>query len=502
VAAAESGTHSLLASHFDEFATVLMGGRLADTTTISVKFALSHMLQGIVSALKSNPARDRFRRVVIVEKDRARLQEIHRALCLLLHEEPFTGCTYSLCSTELPQRTRSTSRHGPAVSPGSKRSHQIIINLEMLGNEGQFLRQRLTFLPASGSGAAIRESSNGKLKIDDITELYREAGIGGEAPTGVASINTLETISKTVNGFLNDGSTDDATAPTSLLPTESTFPLEIIHNAEASRIPWETLMHPSGTYPALTAGISRRYISDRSRILWPRQNASQPRILMVINPTGDLPGAEIEGEALRKLIDVKHGGFAKVTYLQREEATEANLKKHLNTEEYDILHYAGHSGFSRENPSNSGLLLHGDEYFTGSDALGLARFPSIVVFNSCQAARIRRRDPVVRAKDGEISPALKARLKLRDNAHAMISIAEAFLISGIQHYVGTFWPVQDDPAKDFASTLYEQLAKKHSFGHAILSARQKLHAEKKPDWANYIHYGDPQDIPFGSDTNA
>ena len=99
-------------------------------------------------------------------------------------------------------------------------------------------------------------------------------------------------------------------------------------------------------------------------------------------------------------------------------------------------------------------------------------------------------DPVVT----EASPEMKKVIVNRDSAHGAISLAEAFLLAGVHHYLGTFWPVSDAAAKHFAVELYGHLAKGGSFGEAVTRARRKLHALNMPDWANYIHYGDPNAV--------
>ena len=81
-------------------------------------------------------------------------------------------------------------------------------------------------------------------------------------------------------------------------------------------------------------------------------------------------------------------------------------------------------------------------------------------------------------------------------------MAEAFLIAGVRHYVGTFWPVCDDAATLFTSTLYGQLANGIPIGNAVRSARIALEKEKQPDWANYIHFGSPDSVIFSKNGAA
>jgi CHAT domain-containing protein len=70
-----------------------------------------------------------------------------------------------------------------------------------------------------------------------------------------------------------------------------------------------------------------------------------------------------------------------------------------------------------------------------------------------------------------------------------VGLAEAFLRGGVANYVGTYWPVGDASAKDFAETFYTDLIKGQTIGNALNTARQAI-ADTSVDWADYIHYGD------------
>ena len=77
-------------------------------------------------------------------------------------------------------------------------------------------------------------------------------------------------------------------------------PLVIVHDREASRVPWEVLRIGT-THPALGGGLSRRYASDTLSVARWREDlaASDPlRVLLIVDPTRDLPGAAAEGEIL------------------------------------------------------------------------------------------------------------------------------------------------------------------------------------------------------------
>jgi CHAT domain len=481
-AAAHSGLRSLLASHFEEFSTVLMGGRLPNHTQIDVGFSLRYMLRGFIQALRDDDERDRFRRVVIVEKDEGRLREIHQVLRVLVQEEEFKGVRTTLCASRLPARTRV---EGEKQRKAFLRQETNLLMLSMRPEETgkeSFLLEAVLHT-RSGGAAIIKRDNN--FAASELNKVYEAAGVTTEK--GVNSIPQLERVSRLVTALLPDG----VLAPIKELKSSR---IELIHDAESSRLPWETLALPGGGYPALVDGFSRRFVSERAAVIWPPKLAERLRILMIINPTGDLDGARDEGEAIRAGLAANEKTV--ITYLEDRQATKAALVKLLAEQAFDILHYSGHSAFNLRDSRQSGLVLHGDEFFTGTDVLGLAQFPPVVIFNSCEAARIRHRNPtapvraVARASKG-LSREITGEISNGSAAHRAISVAEAFLIAGVQHYIGTFWPVADKAAALFGEILYRHLADGKPMGFSVTEARKALANQKLPDWANYIHYGNP-----------
>ena len=79
--------------------------------------------------------------------------------------------------------------------------------------------------------------------------------------------------------------------------------LVVVHDAPASRIPWETLRVNSWC-PASDKGLSRRYVADNLSVakwLEQRQQDAMLHLLLVVNPTLDLDGAKGTSAPLRKL---------------------------------------------------------------------------------------------------------------------------------------------------------------------------------------------------------
>jgi hypothetical protein len=249
--------------------------------------------------------------------------------------------------------------------------------------------------------------------------------------------------------------------------------LSIVHDAAGGRVPWETL-NLRGWCPALEQGLSRRYATADlvpARFDASRRNQRELGVLLITNPTGDLPGADAEHARIASILG--RARHVRLTEVTREAATVARLSAEFESGRHDVIHYAGHAHFDARRPGESGLML-ADGEINGSHLAALGRLPPLVVFNACESARMRDR-ATARARDRG----------MRTN----LSLAETLLRAGLAHYIGTHWPVGDRAAAAFAAVFYRELLR-GSIGRALVLARRAVHARKSPDWADYVHYGD------------
>jgi len=152
--------------------------------------------------------------------------------------------------------------------------------------------------------------------------------------------------------------------------------------------------------------------------------------------------------------------------------------------DYDVLHYAGHAFFDADAPASSGLVCS-DANLTGADLRGLQRAPSLVVLNACESGRIRRTEDRGSRRGAARRAASRA---LDDSA----GVAEMLLRAGVASFVGTYWPVGDAAASEFANRFYSKLLENRTLGEAVLAGRQRVKAQGSADWADYLHFGDPE----------
>src|SRR4030095_6389461 len=107
--------------------------------------------------------------------------------------------------------------------------------------------------------------------------------------------------------------------------------------------------------------------------------------------------------------------------------------------------------------------------------------PSLVFSNACQSGH-----------SGEW------RIKEEDEQQ-IFRLANAYLLSGVQHHIGTFWQILDEPSSHVAKLFYGSLSQGERVGEAVRKAREKLieaHGEETIVWAGYMLAGDP---PFACD---
>ncbi|MGD9597908.1 MAG: CHAT domain-containing protein [Steroidobacteraceae bacterium] len=270
------------------------------------------------------------------------------------------------------------------------------------------------------------------------------------------------------------------------LAASKSNPLSVVNDVETSRLPWEMLTLGSWS-PAIRAGLSRRFAAANlsvARFSERRRSERTLTVLLVVNPTEDLPGAAREGARVR---DIFRGlADARLTLVEGAAATRARVLAEFESGDYDVVHYAGHAAFDPGAPRSSGLIVS-DGVVTGGDLVSLAQLPALVFFNACESGRVRgaRAIPAARRAAG-------ARTSRVAGLAAGVSVAEAWLRAGIANFIGTYWPVGDAAAATCADTFYTALVGGASIGGALLAARHAVQALRSPDWADYLHYGDPQ----------
>jgi len=464
---AENVVRTFARTHVEDFATVLFG---AGSGT-PVAMAAENQLRGFLEGLRHADPDRVLRRITLCELDRRKYLSLVRAVRRLATE--LSGPDLEIVVDEAAATDDAQGRKGRpgrGVAGASSRAREpayLLVGMEARGRGELVCRSSLLTAGAKAgvlSGSVTFERSELQ---DHLAPLE----------SGTATARDVTRIGTALGRLLLAASVREG------LQTMLGRPLVVVHEREASRVPWEVL-RLGDTHPALGAGLSRRYQSEALTVArWRDDGASGGplRLLLVVDPTRDLPGAAAEGTVLQELL--RDRGVT-LDVLQGKAATRAHVLAALAGGQFDVLHFAGHAFFDPKQPGTGGLVCADKEVLHAADLETLTSLPALVFCNACESARVRRRSPAATPLDARSTRARQAR--------SMTGVAEGFLSGGVASFLGTHWPVGDEAALAFSRSLYEALLQGEALGDAVLAARRRVAALPSLDWADYVHYGSPE----------
>jgi CHAT domain-containing protein len=232
-------------------------------------------------------------------------------------------------------------------------------------------------------------------------------------------------------------------------------------------IPWE-LLYVSGGFLCECFKVGR-LVKTRQEIAESQDRCipSPMKMWIIANPRNDLASADEEGENICDDMDMMnqdHKTALVDTYLDSA-ITPDSIKERLKT--YDFVHFAGHADFIPHEAGQSGWRVS-DGIFKADDV------HRMMGSNACQSARTEA------WKDS-----------------GAFGLANAFMLAGVKHYIGTGWDIMDEPSSRFAQNFYKHLLSGKTTGEAVHQARQDLIAGgDEICWASYLLYGDPRAAYF------
>lgn len=465
-----------ITSQLHSFATVAIGSN----TGMGMQESLTALMNGILRGLHRRDPDHDFRTVYLCERDNRRYEALLAAAQTYCPPPDLAGIEVAFRELSIPGAQSPMPLPGVASPEGLELTYLTVDRPQRNVN-----RYQMALLTA-GQGAAIHKCEQ---EIDVI---------------GVSRANQAWRKAKRYNPKLGRGladvylPTDTRSQVMSSLKAVTRGYLVVVHDRNSADIPWEALVLDDGFCPAVTTGISRRLVSTQQRVttLSNLSSSTKLRMLLVRNPTRDrrLEGAEQECDFI---IDYfKKRGEHPPTVLAHEEATVANIVSALKREHFDVFHYAGHAIFDKYDKSKSGLICHGDERLTAAELGKIDPLPQLFVLNGCESAKMRGEpergpgddEPIESTDDDERG----FWEQVEDNLDEQATLAEALMLRGAANLIGTYWPVGDPAALEFAQSFYPSLLSGDRLGIAMRTARRAVQQIHSRDWANYLHYGDPE----------
>lgn len=151
-----------------------------------------------------------------------------------------------------------------------------------------------------------------------------------------------------------------------------------------------------------------------------------PTALVISNPTGDLPAAAREAQAVTSAL----AGW-NVVRLDGPAATRDAMLAALPSAR--LLHYAGHARSGFTGPLSSALVLSGEGRIELGDLLAAPAVPELVILSACEAASVEARQP------------------------SLMGLAQAFVAAGAAAALAPTQPVGDADARAFTAAFYDAL---------------------------------------------
>ena len=240
------------------------------------------------------------------------------------------------------------------------------------------------------------------------------------------------------------------------------------------QVPWE-LLYDGQRFLCQRFNMGR-LVKTRQPCLYtnPRVLAKPLKMLILADPEGDLKGAYAEGTQIRDFMD-QSKALINVS-LRSGNITPDSVKEKIRN--FDFVHFAGHALYDSKSPGQSGWQLTRGSLKAQdiTKMAGAAAMPSFIFSNACQSARTEEWILTVHFEE------------------EIFGFANAFLLAGTKHYLGTLWEISDEPSSRFALEFYRCLISGITIGEAVRRSRLaliKAYGEETIVWASYVLYGDP-----------
>lgn len=242
--------------------------------------------------------------------------------------------------------------------------------------------------------------------------------------------------------------------------------------------PWELLQE--NVVEAKPLCIGAGMIRQLSTTVY-RQNIKRvatEMALVVADPilenfANQLPDAKKEGVLVGKLLTTY--GYPNISLIN---TTASEIVLNLFSNDFKIIHLAGHGIYNPLSRQKSGMLIGNDVFLTTADIEQMSAVPELVFVNCCHLGKVH--------STGEEF--------FRDRYKLAANIGTQLIEIGVKAVIAAGWAVDDRAAADFASIFYARMFEGYNFGDAVTEARTFIYEKYHPGnntWGAYQCYGDP-----------
>jgi len=232
-------------------------------------------------------------------------------------------------------------------------------------------------------------------------------------------------------------------------------------SGSGEELPWESL-HDGHDFLCLKMRFSRCLTSIHTQPARAEDWSNLGILIVGANPRGDLPGAEVEAEDIGNTLS--RAGTLRVEVLTGRRATRQQVIHAMESGEFSIFHFSGHSIFESETPFQSHLELVGPSkiYLHEIGALGRSSRGdaglNLAFLNSCQSA-LTGQDRITGRQ---------------------MSLCRALREAGVNYVAGMLWNVEDNAAIQVGSTFYSSLLRNPHLGptEAMRQTRHRVATDR------------------------
>jgi len=447
-------TYALTALGLRTFATVVIG---SGEGNLSLDQALEGLIKGVGEAVSHLSPKERLKTLMVVESNDKRFEEITRVFEKLSQSSDSSTLKLSLKARHLRKRRISRSTNKPRELDTMRGSRITVERHQDVFHFSAITKQAV--IP-------VREIPVQSSKAEGAADLLKSA----------TSLNEQKKYGKLLHAYL---------MPEDFQVMIDMSPLTLIVDRSSASFPWEMAAFDSnrgtifyGPHRQLTRQF-RTFLSGAPGLA-PEVNRHL-RVLVIADPAPEselqLPEARAEGrEVVNILREINEKNGLDIEVEERigpNECDPVELLALILSEEFDVIHYAGHGEFDKNTPSLSGWVFGRDNILSARDIFRARRVPRLIFANACFSGVVR---------SGKA-------LTIQETNRNLAGLAEAFFERGVQNYIGTGWPVGDEPARQFARTFYERALSGSVLSEALAAARLQI-LDQGSTWGAYQHYGE------------